>query len=143
MKALSELYLIADQQNIEVDCFDLHKREALSIMDEEGNCYIAIDPYKLRSEEDERLKLSHELGHCLTGSFYNIYAAVDHRRRHENRADKWAVESLIPVKDLDEAVAAGYTELWELADYFGVTEDFIKKAVCHYVHGNMATELYF
>lgn len=143
MMELSELYLIADQQNIEVDCFDLNKREALSIMDEEGNCYIAIDPYKLRSINDERLKLSHELGHCLTGSFYNIYAAVDHRRRHENRADKWAIQALIPVEALDEAVAAGYTGLWDLADYFGVTEEFIKKAVCYYVHGNMATELYF
>jgi len=40
-------------------------------------------------------------------------------------------------------VAEGCTELWQLADRFGVTEDFVKKAVCLYVHGNLATELYF
>jgi hypothetical protein len=37
----------------------------------------------------------------------------------------------------------GYTEFWELAERFGVTEEFAKKAVCYYVHGNLASELYF
>ena len=45
--------------------------------------------------------------------------------------------------DLDQAVAEGCTEIWELADRFGVTEDFVRKAGCYYVHGNLATELYF
>ena len=64
-------------------------------------------------------------------------------RRHENRADKWAIQKLIPVSELDDAVAEGCTELWELAERFGVTESFMRKAVCYYVHGNLATELYF
>ena len=51
--------------------------------------------------------------------------------------------SLDDALDLDDAVAQGCTELWELAERFGVTEDFVKKAVCLYVHGNLATELYF
>ena len=44
---------------------------------------------------------------------------------------------------VDDAIADGCTELWELAERFGVTEDFIRKAVCCYVHGNLATDLYF
>ena len=44
---------------------------------------------------------------------------------------------------LDDAIASGHTDLWDLADYFGVTESFLKKALCLYVHGNLATELYF
>ena len=44
---------------------------------------------------------------------------------------------------VDEAIALGYTELWQLADFFGVTESFMRKAVCFYVHGNLASELYF
>lgn len=143
MTPLSKLYQIAKEQNIEVDCFDLKKRESLSVMDEDGDCFIAIDPYKLRSDNDERQKLAHELGHCITGSFYNIHATVDCRQRHENRADKWAILQLVPVDDLDDAVASGCTEAWELADHFGVTEDFVRKAVCYYVHGNVASELYF
>lgn len=49
----------------------------------------------------------------MTGSFYNQYAAVDCRQRHENQADKWAVEQAIPEEALDAAIAQGYTELWE------------------------------
>ena len=143
MTDLSKLYRIAEEENIEVDCFDLKKREALSLIDDDGRCFIAIDPFQLRSVNDERTKLAHELGHCITGSFYNKHAAVDCRQRHENRADKWAVKTLIPLEDLDDAISAGYTQLWELAEHFGVTEQFVQKAVCYYAHGNLATELYF
>ena len=143
MKTLQEIYHIADQENIVVDRLALSRKEALSIMDGDGDCFIAIDPYKIHNEIDERTKLAHELGHCVTGAFYNQYSNYDCRQRHENRADKWAVKQLIPVDQLDDAIAAGYTEIWELAEHFGITEDLARKAVCYYVHGNLATELYF
>lgn len=143
MRTLQEIYQIADQENIVVDRLTLSHREALSIMDGDGDCFIVIDPHKIRSEIDERSKLAHELGHCVTGAFYNQYSNYDCRQRHENRADKWAVKQLIPVDQLDGAIAAGYTEIWELADLFGITEDLARKAVCYYVHGNLAAELYF
>lgn len=140
---LSKLYQIAKDEEIEVDCFEFEKRESLSVMDDDGICYIAIDPFKLKSTDDERLKLAHELGHCITGSFYNIHATVDCRRKHENTANKWAIQNLIPVDELDAAVADGYTELWELAERFGVTEDFMKQAICLYTYGNVASDVYF
>lgn len=143
MKSLQELYRIAQQNNIAVDYFELRKREALSIMDCDGECFVAIDPKQICGESDERNKLAHELGHCITGSFYNEHSKFDCRQRHENTADKWAISQIIPVEDLDEAVASGCTELWELADRFDVSEDFVRKAVCLYVYGNIATELYF
>lgn len=143
MKNLQELYRLASQLNIPVDHFPMKKREALAIMDTDGSCAIAIDPGKIRSEADERNKLTHELGHCCTGSFYNEFSDYDCRARHENRADKWAIELLIPVEELDDAVAKGCTEIWELAEYFQVSEEFIRKAVCYYTHGNLAQELYF
>ena len=143
MKGLQDLYHIAKEKNIVVDHLALLKREALSVMDRDGECFIAIDPTKIHSENEERNKLAHELGHCITGSFYNRYSDFDCRQRHENRADKWAVKQLIPVDELDAAVAEGCTEIWDLAERFGVTEEFARKAVCYYVHGNLAAELYF
>ena len=137
------LYDCAKQQNIEVLQFPMRENGSMSIMTEDGSCYIGIDKSVQDGNIQERVHLGHELGHCLTGSFYSIHTAVDSRQRHENRADRWAVKKLIPVDELDAAVADGCTELWDLADRFGVTEDFIKKAVCYYVHGNLATELYF
>ena len=137
------LYGLAQQQNIPVYRFPLPKTGSMSLMDEQGRCCIGMDEGVRDGGAQERVHLSHELGHCLTGSFYNIYAAADLRQRHENRADKWAIRRLIPVSDLDDAIAAGHTDLWDLADYFGVTETFLKKAICLYVHGNTASELYF
>ena len=143
MKPLQEFYHIAEQQNIVIDRFALLSREALSLMDDDGNCFVAIDPGKIVDESDERSKLAHELGHCMKGAFYNRYSNYDCRQRHENTADKWAITQLVPVEDLDEAVAEGCCEIWELAEHFGITEPLMKKAVCYYVHGNVATELYF
>ena len=140
---LRNLYALARQQNIEVIPFPLPENGSMSVMSDSGACAIGMDESVRDGGTQERVHLSHELGHCVTGSFYNIHAAIDCRQRHENRADKWAVQTLIPVDDLDEAVAEGCTEVWELADRFGVTEEFVRKAVCWYVHGNMAAELYF
>lgn len=142
MKTLTSLYRCAERKGIQVLDFQLPQSATMSI--EDGDlCYIGIDRTQIQTQADERTRLAHELGHCVTGSFYSRYTAVDCRQRHENRADKWAIRRLISAADLDAAVANGYTELWDLADFFGVTEDFIKKAVCYYTHGNLATELYF
>ena len=116
---------------------------SMSVMLEDGRCFVGMDDSVRDGGIQERVHLSHELGHCVTGSFYNIHAAIDHRQRHENRANKWAIQTLIPVEALDDAIAEGCTEVWELAERFQVTEEFIRKAVCLYVHGNLAEELYF
>ena len=137
------LYDFAKQQNIEVCSFPLPATGSMSVMTESGECFVGMDASVIDGDIQERVHLGHELGHCATGSFYSIHTAVDCRQRHENRADKWAIRTLIPVDDLDEAIAQGHETIWELADRFGVTEDFMRKAVCFYVHGNLAEELYF
>lgn len=143
MRSVPDLYDYAEQQNIAVIRYPMKENGSMSLMLEDGSCFIGIDDSILDGGVQERVHMTHEIGHCVTGSFYNIHAAVDCRQRHENRADKWAVRHLISVEDLDEAIAQGCTEIWELAERFGVTERFMRKAVCLYVHGNVATELYF
>ena len=112
-------------------------------MDQAGNCSIGLDLPHRRSRNELRVRLAHELGHCVTGSFYNRWSGCDIRKLHENRADKYAVQILIPETELNAAVTQGHTEPWDLADYFGVDEAFLKKAVCLYTHGNLAAELYY
>lgn len=143
MIPVPELYCEAEQEHIAVLRYPLPQTGSLSVMLPDGTCYIGMDDGICDSGTSERVHLSHELGHCVTGAFYNIYALADLRQRHENRADKWAIQRLIPVEQLDDAIACGHTELWDLAEYFGVTESFLKKAICYYVHGNLASELYF
>lgn len=140
---IASLYDFARQQNIEVIPFPLEENGSMSIQMENGACVIGMDQATRDGNIQERVHLGHEIGHCITGSFYSIHTAIDCRQRHENKADKWAIQKLIPVEDLDAAVAGGCTEFWELAERFGVTEEFVRKAVCYYVHGNLAAELYF
>jgi len=138
-----ELYQAAQDDNIPIILLDIPENGSMCIQTEARHCYIGMDYGILEDEASRRVHLAHELGHCKTGAFYNRWAARDLRQKHEHRADKWAIERTIPAAELDEAVAAGCTELWQLAERFGVTEDFMKKAVCWYTHGNLVTELYF
>ena len=143
MYNVSALYDFANEQNIDVLEFPMPLNGSMSVMADGGQCCIGIDPTIKDGNAEERVHMAHELGHCVTGSFYSIHTAIDSRQRHENKADKWAIRQLISENELDEAVAEGYTEVWELAERFGVTEQFMKKAICLYVHGNVAEELYF
>lgn len=142
MTTLLDLYEYAEDQGIDVDWFPMEQAASLSLPLPDGSCAIAINPWKMGTLAQETVCLAHELGHCKTGSFYNRYAALDIRQKHENRADKWAIRQLVPENALDQAVADGYADLPALAERFGVTEQFMRKAVCWYTHGNLAAELY-
>ncbi|MCI5500026.1 MAG: ImmA/IrrE family metallo-endopeptidase [Clostridiales bacterium] len=137
-----ELYQDAQREDIPIIALDIPENGSMCVQGD-LRCYIGVDYNVLEDEASKRVHLAHELGHCITGSFYNIWAARDVRQKHELRADKWAIERMIPVEALDQAVAEGYTDIWALADYFGVTEEFMRKAVCWHTHGNLDTELYF
>lgn len=138
MTDVLHLYQFAEENGIPVYWFNLDQAESLSFCGPEGECAIAMNPWHLPSVAEEKVKLAHELGHCETGSFYNKYAALDIREKHEHRADKWAIEHLVPAADLRQAAREGHTELWDLAEYFDVTEDFMQKAVWYHRHGNLA-----
>ncbi|MBQ9858102.1 MAG: hypothetical protein IJO77_03785 [Oscillospiraceae bacterium] len=137
-----ELYQIADENDIPVIMLDVPESGSMCIQTS-LRCYIGMDNSVLDCEAVRRVHLGHELGHCTTGAFYNIHAARDVRQKHENRADKWAIKKLIPKDELDKAVASGLAEPWALAEYFDVTEDFMRKAICWYNYGTLDTSQYF
>ena len=139
---LCSLYDLAEQDNIDVAWFPLQADRSMAIQMADGSCAIAIDPWKMETLADEATSLGHELGHCETGSFYNPFAALDVRQKHENRADKWAIQHLVPRDELSKALAAGHRDTWDLADCFNVSEQLIKKALCFYAYGNLNPELY-
>ena len=130
---LNELYNFAERKNIPVISFDMPMSESMSVLCS-GDCYIGIDPMKLRSETEEKEKLAHELGHCVTGAFYNRYAACDIREKHERRANIWSIKKLIPKDELLKALDDCFcTNRFELAEHFGVSEDFMQMALDYYL----------
>ena len=127
----NELYEFAQNSNIPVYSYDLGCIESLS-MPLNKKCFIAIDPMQIKNYSDEKVKLAHELGHCETGSFYNEYSTLDIRGKHERRADRWAIKKLIPKDELETAYKR-CNNRYELSEYFGVTEDFMQKAIDYYL----------
>lgn len=123
-----KLYNIAENDGIALDFYPMPKNISAAI-DFGGKHFIAIDPMVLGNTALERVCIAHELGHLKTGSTYNIYAPLDLRAKHENRANKWAIDTLIPREDLLLAIKKGYRDICSLAEYFSVTEEFMKKAL--------------
>ena len=116
---LNQLNQYAINHNIDVDFFPMRATKALSMPE-------LIDAY------------AHELGHHETGSFYKLKSTFETRQRMEERATRWAVQELIPADKLLSAFKKGYTEVWQLAEYFNVTENFIKDTIrIHRVKGNI------
>ncbi len=123
---LTNLYAIADRNNIDVDYFPF---KGLISMSAPG--MIAINTDKLETVAEETVHLSHELGHCMTGSFYRI-DTLETRGRMEERANRWAYKTVLPLSELQEALRSGITQAWELAEYFDLPQKFIEKALYYY-----------
>ena len=125
---LLDLYNRADAQGIEVD--DVPMRSLTSVSFPQG--WIALDTAKMQTTAEHKSILAHELGHVETGSFYNIYSPFDLRAKQERRADKAAIKMLVPFKRILSAMRSGCREVWQLAEYFDVTEELINKAITLY-----------
>lgn len=125
----TELYNIASLNGTQIICCDLPQSRSVSSMTHSGACYIGMDPFQIETEAQERVHLAHELGHCETGAFYGAYSPLEIRQKHESRADRWAVSRLVPADELERVINSGTVEVWELAEYFNVTEEFMHKAL--------------
>lgn len=101
---MRELFQAAEENGIAIEYCRLPLNGSVSAPGEKGD-FILMDYDLIDSGPSEWVHLAHELGHCVTGSFYNRYAALDVRRKHENRADKWAVKKLLTAEALDSGGA--------------------------------------
>lgn len=125
-----KLYNLAEKSGITVDRFSLPENGSVSLL-HDGKLYIALDS-NIKTNAEERVYLAHELGHCETLAFYNMYAPVDVRGKQENKADRWAIKRLVPEEKYRRALRNGYTDINSLAEFFDVTDEFMEKAVQYY-----------
>lgn len=118
---------IANANGITVDYIDLPISGSLSVPG-----HIALDHRFAWDSPERTVRLAHELGHCETGAFYSMDADSLTVARCERRADKWAIHHMVSADDLRKAARAGCDSLWALADHFGITEDYVEKAIALY-----------
>ena len=125
---LQSLYDLADEHDVGVYFYDLGDDKAVTVSDG-AFAAIALNPRAIGSVQDETECLCHELGHLATGTLHPPRSDEATVLRSEYRAACWVVHHLVPPDELMEAIRFGCTGVWELAEYFGVSEDCILDAV--------------
>ena len=118
---LEQLYEIAQSKGIEIDNVEMKALRAVAFP--EG--WIAIDRGKFKSDTEYKCILAHEIGHCQTGSFYNIHTHVREKELRERQANRSAAEMLVPLGELRKAMTRGISFNRILARMFDVTLEFI------------------
>ncbi|MCL2672613.1 MAG: ImmA/IrrE family metallo-endopeptidase [Clostridiales bacterium] len=122
---LEEIKLYAEESGAEISDVPLPDMDAFCFP--EG--WIAIDRSRMETPAREKVVTTHELGHINTGSFYSVITKCDIKEKHEYRADKWAAHKLMPFSEIQEALRSGVRNDWEMAEFFGVTEKFVARAM--------------
>lgn len=130
--SLNDLYEIAEKNDITIVSAKCPKCKMISLLSPQGECYIGIDNKAIQNEKEERQYLAHDIGHCVRGAFYNPYSPFSLIEQQEYRADKQAVNYLVPKEKLQEAMIDGNTEIWQLCEYFDVDVKYIKLAFWEY-----------
>lgn len=131
-----DLYALAEKEHIPIDEHCPEEIVAMSVRLSSGKKIISLsedsahlDPADSRSAYTKLECFAHEMGHCVTESFYEGYSPLERRSKHEHRANCWAVEYLMPFPEICQAIQEGYKEVWELAEYFNVSCAFVEKAL--------------
>ena len=130
-KTLNELYSLAEEEGIKVLSFNLPKNKAVTVSIGD-DCYIGIDPAVFGRECEERVVLAHEIGHIATGGFYDDGCSDLEREKIEQKAEKWAIHYLVPIKLLKEAIKSGVYTTSDLAEHFSVPENYMEKVLKYY-----------
>lgn len=76
--------------------------------------------------------LAEEIGHYMT-SVGDILDQSDlNNAKQERRARVWAFNKIIPIERITEAAAKGYTQVYEMAEYLDVDEDFLREGLAYH-----------
>ena len=124
---------LTDELGIDVEFWDFEPPlEAVYFSVPGAPPTIGLSNRLLRDPTLFRCVLAEEIGHHFTTvgdalpKTYFHYAQGLTVSRAEYRAWRWAAQYLIPLPMLKECLHNGINEVWELADYFDVTEQMMK-----------------
>lgn len=126
--AIEEAYDRLEDLGVEVMVCPFARFTAMAIP--EG--FLGLNPMQLRSGAQEHAMLLHEEGHFATGTFYQLDSPFALRQHQENIADRYVFETHFPPERVRAAMAAGYTEPWQLAEYFDLPQSYVEQMLRWY-----------
>ena len=93
---------------------------------------VFLDFTKIQSTRLLRGVCCHELGHIATGALHKVDSPYELVERSEYRAARWVTENYLTEEAFRTAFQDGYTELWQLADYFDLPERVVQDALTYW-----------
>lgn len=93
---------------------------------------VFLDFSQIRSTRLLRGVCCHEMGHVATGALHKVDSPFELAERSEYRANRWAAQHFLTQEDFREAFDAGYTELWQLAEFFDMPERDVCAALTYW-----------
>ncbi len=133
MVELSEIYKGITEIGANIYPYDIDFVDAATI-ELRGQYAIMFDPNKFDALRTLKWALAHENGHCATGCTHRVSSPWDIIERHEYKANRWAYEQYMPPEEIQQAISAGYTEPWELAEWFDLPQSDVENALSYYTN---------
>lgn len=128
MFEISDFYQYCRRNDVDVIPFVGCPQPGATVRDQ-GFYAVFLDFSKIRSTRLLRGVCYHELGHIATGALHKVDSPYELVERSEYRANRWSAEQYLPAEEFREAFGLGYTEPWQLAEYFDLPEGDIRKAL--------------
>ena len=133
MFEIADFYYYCKQHGVDVIPYDGCPKEGATIRDA-GFYAVFLDFTKIKSTRLLRGVCYHELGHVATGALHKVDSPYELAERSEYRANRWAAENYLTEDAFHEAFSAGFTELWQLEEYFDLPAADIQAALHYWTH---------
>lgn len=131
MFEIADFYHYCKQHDVDVIPYGGCPKAGATIRDS-GFYAVFLDFTKIKSTRLLRGVCYHELGHVATGALHKVDSPYELAERSEYRANRWAAENYLTEDAFREAFSAGYTELWQLEEFFDLPEADIHTALSYW-----------
>ena len=131
MFELADFYTYCKKHQVDVIPYNGCPQPGATIRDD-GYYAVFLDFSKIHSTRLIRGVCIHELGHVATGALHKVDSPYELVERSEYRAKRWTAEQFLTEDAFREAFRLGYTELWQLAEYFDLPERDVQAALAYW-----------
>ena len=93
---------------------------------------VFLDIDRIRTIRQEKEAVIHEWAHIVTDATYGVDAPAAVRQKAEETARRAEIKKLLPFEKMRGVIKAGCTQIYELSEFFNVSEEMVLEAIEYY-----------
>ena len=128
MFELSDFYSYCKQNDVDVIAYMGMPAMGATVRDG-SDLAIFLDFSLIQGARQLKGVCLHEQGHAATGALHKVSSPYETVERSEYRANRWCAQHYLTAQDFQKAFSSGFVQTWELAEYFDLPEEDVKKAL--------------